>query len=91
MTEQQISRNKFSFSQAEGIEPLPQPLALGELSVRARSLLWSYIYESLQNCVSHSSSKLLEPWRTILYDYHTDFLYKPADEVKNYFKIMLPV
>ena len=40
-------RTKLTFSQAEGIDPLPQPAALGELSQQARVSLWNIIYGRL--------------------------------------------
>ena len=37
MSNQEIDRTKLTFSQAEGIDPLPQPAALGELPGEART------------------------------------------------------
>ena len=41
MSNQEIDRTKLTFSQAEGIDPLPQPAALGELPGEARTDLWN--------------------------------------------------
>ena len=39
-----IDPTKVSFSQAQGYEPLPQPLKLEELSLRARVRIWNALY-----------------------------------------------
>ena len=82
MTSKQIPRSRLSFSQGEGIEPLPQPLALEELPGSARNLLWSFIYQTLVESRTHDgfSYTLGDPWQGILYDYRVYFLYQPADE-----------
>lgn len=40
MSAAELDRTKVTFSQAEGIEPLPQPLQLGEVSHDLRSKVW---------------------------------------------------
>ena len=76
MTEQPLDRRKLTFSQAEGIDPLPQPAKLGELPEMARNRLWKLIYESMEqsriDTVIGGPSFVGEPWRSILYDYHVD-------------------
>lgn len=37
-------RQSLTFAQAEGKEPLPAPLALGELSAKARAALWQVVH-----------------------------------------------
>lgn len=82
-----IDRSKVTFSQAERLAPLPQPLALGELSAEVRNLLWRAFYEELRRCTEHPSmgghSFLNDPWSKILYDYHSDFLIRSPDEYEN--------
>ena len=78
-------RTKLTFSQAEGIDPLPQPVALGELSQQARVCLWDIIYRSLVTAARREIGLLeeiyiSEPWKTILLHYHKFHLHKPADE-----------
>ena len=78
-------RTKLTFSQAEGIDPLPQPVALGELSRQARVSLWDIIYGRLDEAAArrdwlHSEAYITEPWETILLHYHILHLHKPADE-----------
>ena len=70
-------RTKLTFSQAEGIDPFPQPAALGELSQQARVYLWNSIHESLEVGLY---GDIEEPWKTILLHYHKFHLHKPVDE-----------
>ena len=85
MSNQETDRTKLTFSQAEGIDPLPQPAALGELSQRARTHLWNVVYLLLKKSVRSSSepdiggSYITEPWKTILLNYHIDSG-NPVDE-----------
>ena len=75
-------RTKLTFSQAEGIDPLPQPAALGELSRQARVHLWNIIYGRLDEATAlpdWGKAYITEPWKTILLHYHIH-LHKPADE-----------
>ena len=79
-------RTKLTFSQAQGIDPLPQPAALGELSQQARVSLWNIIYRRLRAAARRESGLygsedyITEPWETILLHYHIFHLHKPADE-----------
>ena len=90
-TDQKIDQHKPTFSQAEGIDPLPQPLALGELSEKARNLFWTFLHQSLSQSSSHGDDviararHLIDPWRRILHDHHVFFLDKPADEFSGSF------
>ena len=92
MSDPKIDRTKLTFSQAEGIDPLPQPAALGELPRKARVHLWNFIYLSLQKSKNehyHSiysvPASINEPWETILRHYHVFLLNRPADEFSPYF------
>ena len=83
MTKHQVDRSKLTFSQAEGIDPLPQPAALEKLTKKARNLLWEIVYISLQESIEqdfHGDINLKDPWRTILYSYHVLHLIRPGDE-----------
>ncbi len=86
MTDQKIDRRKLTFSQAEGIDPFPQSAALGELPKKARNALWTCIYESLKRSSTppaegpSSYRRVLNSWRSILYEYHVYYLDEPADE-----------
>ena len=78
-------RSKLTFSQAEGLEPLPEPLKLRELSQETRSLLWATVYGELQHYSSRRGSysgpaAITGPWRHILFHWHIRKLHLPADE-----------
>ena len=64
----------LTFSQAQGLEPLPQPLALGELSRYARVRLWNLLYR-------HASGGhwIKHPWQAILASVYVDIFLKPID------------
>ena len=88
MSNQETNRTELTFSQAEGIDPLPQPAALGELSQRARTHLWNVVYFLLENSVRSSPEPyvggkyITKPWKTILLHYHLDSG-NPADEFRS--------
>ena len=86
MSEKRIDRRKLTFSQAEGIDPLPQPAALGELPRKARNILWAVIYEDLKKSSTFSGEgpgsyyRVSNSWRSILRHCHVLYLDEPADE-----------
>ena len=87
MSNQETDRTKLTFSQAEGIDPLPQPADLGELPGEARTDLWNITYESFigEPWEWGQEGRLLgSSWSNILYDYHTSLLHQPADEFSPY-------
>jgi AbiJ N-terminal domain 4 len=86
-------RKLLTFAQAEGAEPLPQQLALKEISRELRAKLWSIVHESLvQNrkyydwITYRKGSYLEEPWRTILYRKHVMRDHRMADDFDNSFE-----
>ena len=90
MSEPRTDRTRLTFSQAEGIDLLPQPAALGELPRKARVFLWNITYLSLEKSTSRwsatgSRSIIMGPWETILRHYHVFLLNRPADEFSPYF------
>ena len=94
MSNQETDRTKLTFSQAEGIDPLPQPTALGELPQNARVFLWNTTYESLSNALTSPSrlygdptTYIKKPWAEILRGYHTACLYQPVDEFSPDFQV----
>ena len=91
MTKHHIDRSKLTFSQAEGIDPLPQPAALGELSRNARNLLWEIVYNGLRKSSRQENYTinyiLIDPWLSILYQYHVLHLLRPADEFVSYLSV----
>lgn len=74
----------LTFSQREGLTPLPSQLQLGEISPELRSLLWASVYASLQRAsrrVEGSAySVYAGPWDKILEAWHVLVLHRPADE-----------
>ena len=79
MTEETTDPRYLTFSQAQGYEELPQPLALGVIGDDTRIKLWdllaSYVWVT-----DPSHVYLNKPWYQILGMAHSDFLKKPADE-----------
>lgn len=82
--DKQIDRTKVTFSQAEGLEPLPEPLNLGELSQEARAMLWLLVYGELSENSEHvymsRRKEIKKGWFSILYNWHVFVEHKPADE-----------
>ncbi len=66
----------LTFSQAQGYEPLPQPLALGEISLEARLKIWERIYLGTKSYDDSISSS----WNSILEKLHGDYFKRPIDE-----------
>ena len=84
-----IDRTKVTFSQAEGLEPLPSPLDLGTLSREIRSRLWEVIYytlESQKSTATYSGSTIRGYWRTILRDKRVFYDHLAVDEFNDSFK-----
>ena len=84
MTENlELDPRKLTFSHAQGYEPIPGPLALGELSEEARRELWDLltIFAWHSNSGSHPSNWATDyHWREVFQTLHRDFLMKPRDE-----------
>ena len=75
---QAVSPRTLTFSQAQGLEDLPQPLSLGEVSSQARNLIWAAFWETT---AEHSSwDNISFPWSAVLRDTHVRFLRQPVDE-----------
>lgn len=80
-----MDQTRLTFSQAEGLEPIPGPLALGELSQELRASIWAAIYRSMQECRTMTSGVfpqqyLRDPWASILRRKHLYADHKPIDE-----------
>ena len=90
MTKHHVDRSKLTFSQAEGVDPLPKPVALGELTRNARNLLWEIVYRSLQESIEqdfYGDINLKDPWLSILYRYHVELISRAADEFVSDFHV----
>jgi hypothetical protein len=85
-----LDRRTLTFAQAEGVEPLPQPLKLGEISQELRALLWKVFYHSLLKAEKSSVLGDVHPWvgdrwHSILRDKHVHFDHRMADDFENDF------
>ena len=84
-----IDRTKVTFSQAEGLSPLPTPLALGELSKEARSLLWLMVHEGLEADSDYPTMGgyryIKGRWKDVLFAIHVAVKFEPADEFSTRF------
>lgn len=77
----------FSFSQQQGLEPLPKPLALGELPLEVRNLLWTTIYFYVQkDKPQYYDIQGNAKWYGILYRLHVWHWKLPGDEFDPNFK-----
>ena len=92
MSEYTTDQSNLTFSQAAGIDPLPQPTKLGELPWRARNALWSYMFLSMRSSGNATPYHVTlgQPWDAILYDYYVSILNKPADEFDDDLSVQLP-
>ena len=72
----------LTFSQAQGYETLPRPLALEELSYDARRELWDLLYASIRH--AYRSDYLDDEWLNIARTLHRDFLKIPIDQFDPY-------
>ncbi len=76
------SREKLTFSQAEGLEPLPAPLRLGELTSELRNTILNVLLLSLNDYVERNirGVHITGPWRILLLRKHMEFDHRPIDE-----------
>lgn len=80
-----LDRSNLTFSQAEGLAPLPSQLRLGEISTELRSVLWAYLVDELRRTRSGgrgmgAREQVGAPWYGILRDAHRFLYHFPADE-----------
>jgi hypothetical protein len=83
-------RRTITFAQAEGVEPLPQPLKLGEVSKQLRALLWDAVFRSMSDSHDHCGG-IADPWRMVLLDIHVNVRHEPVDEFDFTFHIQLTI
>lgn len=77
MAADSFNRENLTFEQAEGAEPLPRQLQLGEITNEARAVLFNCFYKQLKG---DYNNHLQDPWRNILYDNHVYRDHLMADE-----------
>ena len=70
-----LTRRSLTFSQAEGLEDLPQPLSLGEVPPQARNLIWDAFWSITAHYVDRTWIR--RPWRDVLRDTHVRFSLGP--------------
>ena len=77
----------LTFSQAQGYDELPGPLALEELSEDARRELWDLLYASVSQRTSYdiyNKPMMVGVWLKIAGALHSDFLKIPMDQFDPY-------
>jgi len=80
-------RDKLTFSQAQGLEPLPAPLRLGEVPKELRNALFAVVYDSMVlETTLTTRTHLLGRWRDIMFDMHVHLAHRPADEFDDRFE-----
>lgn len=84
MTEARTDRHNVSFEVAEGLEPLPSPLALKEISPELRAHLWRALHDTIEEDGTYRSSYdrpvVTEGWRQTLQHIHVAVAFKAIDE-----------
>lgn len=82
--DQPDEHSSLTFSQRHGLVELPSLLKLQELSAEVRNLLWSVVYQHI-NQTSRSSVNWIEgPWHQVFQDFHVRMLNEPIDEFEGY-------
>ena len=66
-----------AFSQAHGLEPLPQPLALGQVSSEFRLDIWNWLYDRINHNSRYHAQRnsIVGHWRAILSQIHSSLFY----------------
>ena len=73
-----VDPTKVSFSQAQGLEPLPRQLQLGELPENARTGLWNAFY--LTHSDGYIRSFGIDPsWNEVLASVHAELFHRGLD------------
>lgn len=84
---EELNPRELTFSQAQGYEPLPEPLSLGVISNEARTKLWNVFYKHVSASTRTSVYTLVvDHWLKILQVLHVNFFLLPADEFTSSFE-----
>ena len=76
----ELDPRKLTFSQARGYEPIPGPLALGEISDEARNKIWDLLLYTVWYKSGSSWNWVWNtPWRQVFRMLHREFLKRPMD------------
>ena len=80
----------LSFSQAQGLEPLPSPLALGVLSKGLRNAIHAAIYTSMRRSTDRYVGKLIVvgEWRDMLESAHVEFHERSVNSFSSNFGVL---
>ena len=79
---------KINFSQAMGLEDLPQQLNLGDVSDEFRSLIWYILHAELKDSVK--SFYVSGKWAALLRRYFVFELHRAVDEIDLYYESAIP-
>ena len=81
-SDQPVAQRRLTFSQEQGLAPIPSQLKLGELSKEFRSVLWGYLFQELERtCINHYGDYYISGiWQQVLRDAHVFLYHKPVDE-----------
>ncbi len=78
-------RKHLTFSQAEGLEPIPTQLRLKEISPEMRALLWVVFYQGIQSSTFINTKSyrkhVTAPWSTIITSYEIEVEYEMIDNL----------
>lgn len=81
-----VGHHSLTFSQRNGYEPVPAPLALEEISDKARRKLWDLLCVNVGRSVGEELL-IFSPWGDILLTLHSDFRDMPIDTYSPYFHL----
>lgn len=77
---EELNPRELTFSQAQGYEPLPEPLSLGVISIEARTKLWNALHGHVRDSTEDQGRLIVAQWLRILSMLHENFFLLPADE-----------
>lgn len=90
MSKSKLNPRHLTFSQAQGLEPLPRPLALGEFPQEARNRVWDVFYRTTERhapgAPDYEYATVDNPWKEVLRDLHVQVFNESIDGYRSYFK-----
>jgi hypothetical protein len=84
-------REKLTFSQAQGLEPFPEPLRLGELPKPVRNAVFAVLMAQLESSTEYSSRgrRVVGVWLEMLRRKHVHIDHAPPDELRTTYSEVL--
>jgi len=76
----------LTFSQVHGLQPLPQPLALGKVTDHFRMDVWNWVYLRMDGGRNHSGHNVVGPWHTFFRTTHAQLFHFPLDSFSSAFE-----